>query len=428
MQINKFLVNKKKRTLKVKRIVWKHDKKLDFGYFYSVDDMFDGYYNHADGIVSICAAKLNKKDIFAVCFTKDGKLWIPVLNLSSDYCEVINLLHGVARALKLRRADCGCCFHKRNKVCSKFGKLSSLGYIILRNHQCCEHEKPKPFYECKAYNYELVRPRDEERLTQLMNEFYPVGSFVYIPDFARDFKFKVIEHDANMSGMMKVQISLYSFVVINVDVNVKEHYVCPHKEIGDVFDLRTRDLKFEPKCDVDMLAGAEFKDGELSIELAQIDSSTTYRVSDGVITPVNRKPIIAGSVCVGCGCDDLHACVSEMGDACYWLKVNYDTKQGVCSECEHLIDADIDQLPTKVEEGKKYSIQLAGFEQADYLVIDNREVIQACMTSQQGLSVGQPIYNSELRIGDKLLTLVDDEAEEAGNPIISFKEVKNEKK
>lgn len=423
MQINKFLVNKKKRTLKIKRIVWKHDKKVDFGYFYNVDDMFDGYYHHADGIVSICAAKLNKKDIFAVCFTKDGKLWIPVMNLCSDYCEVINLLHEFARALKLRRADCGCCFNKRDKVCLKFGRLSSLCGLILRNHQCGEHEKPKPFYECKVYEYELVRPRSAERFAQLMNEFYPVGSFVYIPDFARDFKFKVIEHDANTPGMMKVQISLYRFVAVNVEVNVKEHYVCPHEDIGDVFDLRTRAWKFEPRCEINMLADVELENEMLSIHLAPIDNSTTYQVSDGVITPINRKPIIAGAVCIGCGCDDLHACVSETGDACYWLKVNYDTKQGVCSECEKLLEADIDQLPTKVQEDKKYHVKLAGFEKDDYLVIDNREVIQASLALQKELSVGQPIYNSELRIGDKLLTLVNGEAEEVEYPIISFKEV-----
>lgn len=33
--------------------------------------------------------------------------------------------------------------------------------------------------------------------------------------------------------------------------------------------------------------------------------------------------------CIGCGCDDDHAC--ELG--CYWLRVDYDAGKGVCSEC-----------------------------------------------------------------------------------------------
>jgi hypothetical protein len=35
------------------------------------------------------------------------------------------------------------------------------------------------------------------------------------------------------------------------------------------------------------------------------------------------------AVCIGCGCDDNHAC--EGG--CYWLRVDYIAGVGVCSEC-----------------------------------------------------------------------------------------------
>lgn len=36
--------------------------------------------------------------------------------------------------------------------------------------------------------------------------------------------------------------------------------------------------------------------------------------------------------CIGCGCDDDHAC--ERG--CYWIRVDYRERIGVCSECvEH---------------------------------------------------------------------------------------------
>lgn len=36
--------------------------------------------------------------------------------------------------------------------------------------------------------------------------------------------------------------------------------------------------------------------------------------------------------CIGCGCTDVCACVSEDG-ACYWLRVDYSRGEGVCSHC-----------------------------------------------------------------------------------------------
>jgi hypothetical protein len=35
------------------------------------------------------------------------------------------------------------------------------------------------------------------------------------------------------------------------------------------------------------------------------------------------------AVCIGCGCDDNHAC--EFG--CYWLRLDREDRKGVCSEC-----------------------------------------------------------------------------------------------
>lgn len=39
--------------------------------------------------------------------------------------------------------------------------------------------------------------------------------------------------------------------------------------------------------------------------------------------------------CIGCGCDDFHACPY----GCWWLRVCYETGQGVCSECENHLEA-----------------------------------------------------------------------------------------
>ena len=45
------------------------------------------------------------------------------------------------------------------------------------------------------------------------------------------------------------------------------------------------------------------------------------------------RSLQAVAVCVKCGCHDLHAC--EAG--CYWLRVDYASKTGVCSECPSAI-------------------------------------------------------------------------------------------
>lgn len=39
------------------------------------------------------------------------------------------------------------------------------------------------------------------------------------------------------------------------------------------------------------------------------------------------------ATCIGCGCDDLHACVDSLLGPCSWLRVDYETGTGVCSEC-----------------------------------------------------------------------------------------------
>ncbi len=43
------------------------------------------------------------------------------------------------------------------------------------------------------------------------------------------------------------------------------------------------------------------------------------------------------SVCIECGCDDLHACYDEVEqDACHWVRLDTSAGQGVCSACrEH---------------------------------------------------------------------------------------------
>lgn len=42
------------------------------------------------------------------------------------------------------------------------------------------------------------------------------------------------------------------------------------------------------------------------------------------------------ATCIGCGCDDHHACCGNDG-ACYWLTVDYAAGIGVCSCCQEQI-------------------------------------------------------------------------------------------
>lgn len=48
-----------------------------------------------------------------------------------------------------------------------------------------------------------------------------------------------------------------------------------------------------------------------------------------VSTP-NGKPVC---VCIGCGCDDDHACADLLDDPCGWLVQSATGKHGVCTEC-----------------------------------------------------------------------------------------------
>lgn len=47
-----------------------------------------------------------------------------------------------------------------------------------------------------------------------------------------------------------------------------------------------------------------------------------------------RAPVFRVATCIGCGCNDFCACVSdETGQPCAWLAVDRAAKVGVCSEC-----------------------------------------------------------------------------------------------
>lgn len=43
------------------------------------------------------------------------------------------------------------------------------------------------------------------------------------------------------------------------------------------------------------------------------------------------------NVCIGCGCDEVHAC-EHGGTGCWWLRFDATAHAGVCSRCEDLVE------------------------------------------------------------------------------------------
>lgn len=45
------------------------------------------------------------------------------------------------------------------------------------------------------------------------------------------------------------------------------------------------------------------------------------------------------AICIGCGCDDNHACWDEQTDnPCHWLRLDREAGLGVCSVCAESVD------------------------------------------------------------------------------------------
>lgn len=72
----------------------------------------------------------------------------------------------------------------------------------------------------------------------------------------------------------------------------------------------------------------------IGIELATAYKKVAEDIQSGNLS-INGSAIRADIVyCIGCGCDDRHACAL----GCWWLRVDYSTGTGVCSECRHHVE------------------------------------------------------------------------------------------
>jgi len=45
-----------------------------------------------------------------------------------------------------------------------------------------------------------------------------------------------------------------------------------------------------------------------------------------------------GASCIGCNCHDFDACITDAGQPCSWLVVDYKQQAGVCSECPEYLE------------------------------------------------------------------------------------------
>jgi hypothetical protein len=46
---------------------------------------------------------------------------------------------------------------------------------------------------------------------------------------------------------------------------------------------------------------------------------------------------MTAALCIGCGCDDRHACNALFGVGCWWLRFDATEGAGVCSCCQDLL-------------------------------------------------------------------------------------------
>lgn len=50
----------------------------------------------------------------------------------------------------------------------------------------------------------------------------------------------------------------------------------------------------------------------------------------------NRRPMPI-RFCIGCGCDDLHACMDAWDEPCSWILTDRKSATGVCSQCRRAL-------------------------------------------------------------------------------------------
>jgi len=79
-----------------------------------------------------------------------------------------------------------------------------------------------------------------------------------------------------------------------------------------------------------------------SVDLADFQEADN-EAADRVLANTTLKLLMkhesqAIATCVGCGCDDYHACVDEASfQPCSWLRLDRESLRGVCSQCQQYV-------------------------------------------------------------------------------------------
>jgi len=190
---------------------------LDFAYFYK------------GSLLSICRDS-EKENEYAMCILESDEItWTPILKAQGGFEFYVNHIHKVARALGLRRADCGCChFGGYTGACKQYGQLSIISEFYLRSSNCVEFEKPSPFSNKNSdcfYYRDFIGPF--VNLTQKIPEKYPLNSKVYAPNIEPMMTYEVVGY-TDIPEFITITDGNEEFTV-----NVLKTHIAPCKEIGD---------------------------------------------------------------------------------------------------------------------------------------------------------------------------------------------------
>lgn len=74
---------------------------------------------------------------------------------------------------------------------------------------------------------------------------------------------------------------------------------------------------------------------EIDRIISKFDPASNGSAVPGSVLPVTHgeltEPCLA--VCIGCDCDDFHACTDKDGNSCHWLRLDREAGIGVCAQC-----------------------------------------------------------------------------------------------
>jgi hypothetical protein len=100
--------------------------------------------------------------------------------------------------------------------------------------------------------------------------------------------------------------------------------------------------------------------------------------------------------CIGCGCDDLHACDDDsVGDGCHWLIEDRHIGLGVCSMCPDEVK--------RWHKGERMPSRKALIGEAIAIIQDERDTLFSCAVDPRTNRVPDREDREEIRKFDRWL-------------------------